>query len=82
MEKAKEMKFAWSRLGVLSRNVKRFRGGLVFKAHRLLYDPNLGLRVIKKKVWAFLEPFLYYSRYRSLSLESIQVLKPRRPLTR
>ena len=31
------------------RNVKRFRGGLVFKAHRLLYHSTLGLRVIKKK---------------------------------
>jgi len=30
-------------------NVKRFRGGLVFKAHRLLYHSTLGLRVIKKK---------------------------------
>ena len=29
--------------------VKRFRGGLVFKAHRLLYHPTLGSRVIKKK---------------------------------
>ena len=26
-----------------------FRRGLVFKAHRLLYHPTLGLRVIKKK---------------------------------
>jgi len=35
-----------------SRNGKRFRGGLVFKAHRLLYHSTLGLRVIKnnKKV--------------------------------
>ena len=31
------------------RNVKRFQGGLVFKAHRLLYHSTLGLRVIKKK---------------------------------
>ena len=31
------------------RNVKRFRGGLVFKAHRLLYHSTLGLEVIKKK---------------------------------
>jgi len=31
------------------RNVKRFRGGLVLKAHRLLYHSTLGLRVIKKK---------------------------------
>ena len=33
----------------LYKNVDRFRCGLVFKAHRLLYHPNLGLRVIKKK---------------------------------
>ena len=26
-----------------------FRGGLVFKTHRLLYHSTLGLRVIKKK---------------------------------
>jgi len=35
--------------GGYARNVKRFRGGLVVKAHRLLYHSNLGLRVIKKK---------------------------------
>jgi len=29
--------------------VKRFRGGLVFKAHRLVYHSTLGLRVIQKK---------------------------------
>jgi len=29
--------------------VQRFRGGLVFKAYRLLYHSTLGLRVIKKK---------------------------------
>ena len=34
---------------MLSRNVKRFRGELVFKAHRLFYHSALGLRVIKKK---------------------------------
>jgi len=28
---------------------ERFRGGLVFKAHRLLYHSTLGLRVIKKE---------------------------------
>ena len=33
----------------LYRNVKRFQGGLVFKAHRLLYHSTLGFRVIKKK---------------------------------
>ena len=34
---------------LLHRNVQRFRGGLVFKAHRHLYHSTLGLRVIKKK---------------------------------
>ena len=34
---------------LLRRNVKRFRGGLVLKVHRLLFHPTLGLRVIKKK---------------------------------
>jgi len=29
--------------------VQRFRGGLIFKAHRLLNHSTLGLRVIKKK---------------------------------
>jgi len=29
--------------------VQRFRGGFVFKAHRLLHRSILGLRVIKKK---------------------------------
>jgi len=29
--------------------VQRFRDGLVFKAHRLLYHSTLGVRVIKKK---------------------------------
>ena len=29
--------------------MKRFRGGLVFKAHKLVYHSTLGLRVIKKK---------------------------------
>ena len=36
-------------VGCESRNVKWFRGGLVFKAHRLVYHSTLGLRVIKKK---------------------------------
>ena len=34
---------------LLHRNVQRFRGGLVFKAHRLVYHSTLGLRVITKK---------------------------------
>ena len=29
--------------------LKRFRGRLVFKAHRLVYHSTLGSRVIKKK---------------------------------
>ena len=35
---------------LLHRNVQRFRGGLVFKAHRLLCHSALGWRVIKKKI--------------------------------
>jgi len=35
---------------LLHRHVQRFRGGLVFKAHRLVYHSTLGLRVLKKKV--------------------------------
>ena len=34
---------------LLRRNVKRFRGGLVFKAHGLVYHSTPGSRVIKKK---------------------------------
>jgi len=33
----------------IHRNVQRFRGGLVFKAHRLVCHSTLGLRVIRKK---------------------------------
>jgi len=35
--------------GVLHRKMQRFRGGLVFKADRIVYHSTLGLRVIKKK---------------------------------
>ena len=34
---------------LLRRNVKRFRGGLIFKAHKLLYRSAIGLIVKKKK---------------------------------
>ena len=34
---------------LLRRNVQQFRGGLVFKADRLVYHSTLGSRVIKKK---------------------------------
>ena len=40
---------ARSKNSYLSRNVKRFRRGLVFKAHRRVYHSTLGLRVIEKK---------------------------------
>ena len=33
---------------VINRGI-RFRGGLVFKAHRLLHHSTLGFRVLKKK---------------------------------
>jgi len=54
---------------LLFRNVKRFRGGLVCKAHRLLYRSTLGLRVIKKKhrehvarrILCLLRPVVYLS---------------------
>jgi len=45
--------------GCSHRNVQRFRGGLVFKAHRLLYHSTLALRVIKKKKFA--PSSLYYN---------------------
>jgi len=35
---------------LLYRNMQRFRGGLVFKAHRPLYHSTLGLRLIKKRI--------------------------------
>ena len=34
---------------LLSRNAERFQGGLVFKAHRLLYHSTVGLREIKRR---------------------------------
>ena len=34
---------------LLHKKVQRFRGGLVFKAHRLLHHSTLGLKVMKKK---------------------------------
>jgi len=37
----------WGQL--LSRNVERFRGGLVFKAHRFLYNSTLGSRFMREK---------------------------------
>ena len=34
---------------LLRSNLKRFRGGLVFKIHRLVYHSTLGSRVIQKR---------------------------------
>ena len=36
------------RLGCRGEGVQRFRGGLVFKAQRLVYHATLNLRVIKR----------------------------------
>ena len=35
--------------GTLRGNVKRFQGGLVFEAPRLVYHSTLGSRVVKKR---------------------------------
>ena len=43
----RSVQFSFQEL-LLHRNVKRFRGGLVFKAHRLVYHSTLGLRVIQE----------------------------------
>ena len=41
---------------LLRRNVKRFRGGFVFKAHRIWHHSSLGLGVIKKKKKTLTQP--------------------------
>ena len=43
--------------------MKQFRGGLVFKVHRLLYHSTLGSKVIKKKV-------MFSTRYLRSALSS------------
>ena len=45
----KERFHTFSGVQGLGVNVQWFRGGLVFKAHRLVYHSTLGSRVIKKK---------------------------------
>jgi len=45
----KRAKCALSAAFELHTRVQRFRGGLVFQAHRLWYHSTLGLRVIKKR---------------------------------
>jgi len=39
----------WHIHSTAAATLKRFRGGLIFKAHRLLHHSTLGFRVIKKK---------------------------------
>jgi len=48
--------------------MKRFRGGLVCKAHRLVYHSTLGWRVIKKKEELVDAPAESETRARSLRL--------------
>ena len=43
---------------LLRRNEKRFRGGLVFKAHRRVYHSTPGLTIIKKKKTRSFQPKL------------------------
>jgi len=49
---------------LLSRNVERFRRGLVLKVHRLLYHSTLGSRVFKKKKSMARAPPLHQSGFR------------------
>ena len=46
--------------------MKRFRGGLVFQAHRLVHHSTLGLRVIKKKKGQIPPRRLHHSRRTTL----------------
>ena len=49
IKKEVEVDDKWVRGGLPRRLLKRFRGGLVVKAHRPLYHSTLGSKVIKKK---------------------------------
>jgi len=48
---------------MLGRNAERFRGGLVFKAHRYLYHSTPGFRVIEKKKGGRRGAHLAFSRF-------------------
>ena len=50
---------------LLRRNIKRFRGGLVFKAHRRLYHSTPGWRVVTKKRRYQCEPQPYHAYIRA-----------------
>jgi len=49
------------------RNVQRFRGGLVFKAHRLLYHLTLGSRVTREKRQDWVQTWLLLCSTRPVS---------------
>jgi len=60
--------FRWTGVVYLL-DVKRFRGGIVFKAYRLLYHSTLGVRVIKKKKkYTFWMPAPAWSLWNLVSL--------------
>jgi hydroxymethylglutaryl-CoA reductase (NADPH) len=65
---------------LLRRNVEPFRGGLVFRAHRLLYHSTLGSRVIKKskkKKKKGFQPHRLQAVRRSLLLGPLQTRNPK-----
>ena len=52
---------------LLGKNVERLRGGLVFKAHRLVYHSTLGSRVMMKKKKFKVETWIVEARKRANS---------------
>ena len=69
-------------LQLLHINEKRFRGGLVFQAHKWLYYSTLGSRVIKekKKVWGLGSVVACMSLYTSCALPGCGICKKMHPL--
>ena len=59
--------------------VMSFRGGLLFKTHRLLYQSTLGLRVIRKKnkVWGFVSCFRFSGMIMALGCPECSERVPR-----
>ena len=52
---------------LLRRNAKQLQGGLIFKAHRRVYQSTLGLRVVKKKKQAMhVKIFVFGSRVQGI----------------
>ena len=58
--------------------MKRFRGGLIFKAHRLVYHPTLGSRVMKKRKKSANSEALVQEPLREIAHADSQVM-PRSP---